>query len=35
MAADKGKVQAMLNYANTLENGNGVPMNKEEAFRYT
>ena len=34
MAADNGNSRAIRNYADSLESGDGIPMNKEEAFKY-
>ena len=34
MAADKGDSDAMVNYANMLRNGEGVPVNQQEAVKY-
>lgn len=34
MAANKGDITAMFNYGWMLSKGDGVRMNKEEAYRY-
>ena len=34
MTADKGLASAMFNYAAMLEEGDGIPMNREEEARY-
>ena len=34
MAIDKGETNAMTNYADMLQKGDGIPKNTSEAVRY-
>lgn len=34
MEADKGRIWGIFKYAKLLQNGDGIPMDKEEAAKY-